>query len=1168
MRMTRVRGIFFYLLLMASYCTEAQLVDDKEYELLWRIEGNGLDAPSYIFGTMHVDDSRAFNFSDSVMLAIERCEVFALESHSDSIEQILMNTMDGEKDTTNYVKRLLDSLEYTRLQKMFYKFNGYKLEELSRLDIRTVSWFLEPSLDRSDDKFTTVDPYLLGIAKTLNKQIAGLENAKLQAQFLIEKSNSESDLRYLKKQLEYSIAEYEEYFNELIEMYEIGNLELMQTAIRSELLFNDEFYRRNEEMVASIQSITKESTLFAAVGVSHLWGEKGLIQILRNRGYRVSVVEATFTDVADDYYYKPENSNWTSFTDSVMGISAMFPKYPQTYTDLTFARVYGMTDEISKVSYSLAAINNVMKLEEVSKIHLLKGVFSFLLNRPISELSEWTIDSLDAIKATYVDTNGNKSIVQAWYGGNLFYGTLMFGKEEFLGNEHVSKFSSSIELFEPVKVTRGDWITKADTIGAYQAQWPEQPNRASRLSPNTFDVYGQPIYVHIEHYLDLENLRQYLVSYNDFPLGYIVEDRHMFWNSVHEQLNTTAEIMEEPEIIRFRGYDARKFKMMLASESYAETIVVLRGNRVYKILVQILEKNKGDIGDWRFFESFQFTPYAVPDKSKLFIEEYNFEIQKYHDHIIEVDSTIGDDDEYIDGSAVIMHDTFSGNVYACQSATYGSYMYAEHLDSLYLRIIENAETWRDTIILVNAVHMNGKRAIEYIQRQRGGRIGSRNRLLLDGNRMYILSAFVDSVEIFSDASDEFFNSFNLTKKNQPYNLHERKSRLILSDLNSDDTLVQRQALGAFNYYTFIKEDLSILHESLNTIRHDDTLFDGGRALIVEELGILKDSSSIPHLEKLYTDRNTTEELKLKILYAFLDIESDQSTASYLEFLFNDPPENQQRMWRLFEPFSDSVDLTAQYFDELIELLSHENYRTSILNLAISLTDSEDELYVDLVHGKFDELTKYVKKDLDIYKQEVADPTNLYPYMNNRYQYLELMSKFHGKEITDFMTSELIKVDTGGYWLGRTIGVRIENDLPVQKKLVERLFNNVESRFPLMKTFIKLKKYNKIPKLYRSPDQVMKVCLNEYLYDDEGYADKITYLGSIEHSMGRVGVYRCTFSYSESEYSYLGLVGPQVERLEEIVDMDKIKSYSDYSTYDKNWKAKAMNMLEDYDEYGY
>jgi uncharacterized protein YbaP (TraB family) len=47
--------------------------------LLWRISGHGLSKPSYLFGTLHLQDKRLFNFGDSLYQSIEAVDGFALE---------------------------------------------------------------------------------------------------------------------------------------------------------------------------------------------------------------------------------------------------------------------------------------------------------------------------------------------------------------------------------------------------------------------------------------------------------------------------------------------------------------------------------------------------------------------------------------------------------------------------------------------------------------------------------------------------------------------------------------------------------------------------------------------------------------------------------------------------------------------------------------------------------------------------------------------------------------------------------------------------------------------------------------------------------------------------------------------------------------------------------
>ena len=76
------KTLFFLVFLCTSFLLSAQQLPKT---VLWRITGKGLSKPSYLFGTMHLNDQRLFNFGDSVYRAIERTEGLAIELSPDDI---------------------------------------------------------------------------------------------------------------------------------------------------------------------------------------------------------------------------------------------------------------------------------------------------------------------------------------------------------------------------------------------------------------------------------------------------------------------------------------------------------------------------------------------------------------------------------------------------------------------------------------------------------------------------------------------------------------------------------------------------------------------------------------------------------------------------------------------------------------------------------------------------------------------------------------------------------------------------------------------------------------------------------------------------------------------------------------------------------------------------
>jgi uncharacterized protein YbaP (TraB family) len=57
-------------------------------------------------------------------------------------------------------------------------------------------------------------------------------------------------------------------------------------------LFLDEFYyKRNEEWLPKIEKMMMDKTAFIAVGVSHLEGDRGLLALLKGKGYTLTSVQ-------------------------------------------------------------------------------------------------------------------------------------------------------------------------------------------------------------------------------------------------------------------------------------------------------------------------------------------------------------------------------------------------------------------------------------------------------------------------------------------------------------------------------------------------------------------------------------------------------------------------------------------------------------------------------------------------------------------------------------------------------------------------------------------------------------------------------------------------------------------------------------------------------------
>jgi len=265
--------------------------------LLWKISGNGIEKPSYLFGTIHMICKEDAYLSDNLTKAIEKADRIYLELDMDNLLEMVgvMMKMKMNNDTT--LADLLTPEEY-QLTKAYFE---AKSSMLPFSVLETYKPLIASSLlmeaSSACETQVAMEQLVMEAAKKNGKRIDGLETMayqmsifdsipyKLQAQELF-KGISTADT---------STAGDEE-FKEMMKAYRDQNLEQLGSMITKsdagmmqyqDILLNN----RNRNWVKKLNTLVKEKALVVAVGAGHLPGENGLINLLRKEGYTVTPVE-------------------------------------------------------------------------------------------------------------------------------------------------------------------------------------------------------------------------------------------------------------------------------------------------------------------------------------------------------------------------------------------------------------------------------------------------------------------------------------------------------------------------------------------------------------------------------------------------------------------------------------------------------------------------------------------------------------------------------------------------------------------------------------------------------------------------------------------------------------------------------------------------------------
>jgi uncharacterized protein len=265
---------------------------EKYNSLFWEISGNGLTKSSYLYGTMHTQDERAFQFKEGVMDAFNHAEIYAMELNMDSVDQVaLLSKL--IMDSTYSLKTLLTEDEYTIVSDFFRDSLGQALfmfEKMQPLFTTQMVTLRDLEAQQAD----ALDIYFFKEAKKQKKQTIGLEKT-------IEQIDAFSSISY-ELQAEGLVDAVKNYGNEdeldmdaMMKYYVEGNLDKlleMTTDPRENAemakIFNDVFLvKRNHNMADRAEPFIKKGSTFIAVGAAHLPGEEGIIELLRKKGYKV-----------------------------------------------------------------------------------------------------------------------------------------------------------------------------------------------------------------------------------------------------------------------------------------------------------------------------------------------------------------------------------------------------------------------------------------------------------------------------------------------------------------------------------------------------------------------------------------------------------------------------------------------------------------------------------------------------------------------------------------------------------------------------------------------------------------------------------------------------------------------------------------------------------------
>lgn len=285
------------MMVMTSLITAAQQKNQSSLNtLLWQISGNGLQRPSYLFGTIHMICSEDAVLSDSLKAAIENSDVVYFEVDMDNLFEMLgvMRKMKMRNDTT--LADLLNKEDYEKVKKYFE--GKETLLPFSVLEtykpLLAASMLMEGS--SACESPEAMEEVIMKEAKHHGKTVKGLETMAFQMSIFDTIPYKMQAIQLLKYVDDAGRGDTDnKEYDKLMQAYKDQDLskleELTKTTDMGIANFTDILlYNRNKNWVEKLKNIMPGNPVVIAVGAGHLPGDKGVINLLRKAGYTVKPV--------------------------------------------------------------------------------------------------------------------------------------------------------------------------------------------------------------------------------------------------------------------------------------------------------------------------------------------------------------------------------------------------------------------------------------------------------------------------------------------------------------------------------------------------------------------------------------------------------------------------------------------------------------------------------------------------------------------------------------------------------------------------------------------------------------------------------------------------------------------------------------------------------------
>lgn len=1088
-----LKKIILLVLIIPSLIT----AQSKKYQsLLWEISGNGVTKNSYLYGSMHVSEKISYHLSDAFFKHLLESDYVANES---------------EPSTWSELYDILPSEDFNYYKKFYQQFYLKPLDKRGLIELfRAQNYTMDNLLFRTNEhgkdfqEETYLDMFIYQTGKKYNKKTIGLEGAKESMMLVMnidyddampKEENIQKISRILKNK------SFEEALSDFYRDKDLDMIDSLLTLSSTEPFLDGMLYKRNYNMVKSIDSIVKKGSLFAAIGAAHLPGKKGVIEMLRSKGYTVTPVFDNYTEKGktikkqiDKYFTNPVLETKVS-NDGFLSLPLFSMIIP------------------SKEDYNSPDLSNG------GYINVKRSLLLNFLKKKKQHISHTTLDSL-----FYENIPGN-IIEKKFFEGKNFVAYDIKNRTKTGNDQRYRFYVTPLEIISINMIGNGDYVNQYENEVFSKIKLRNTTNEWQKVTPKkgAFEV-SIPDY-HII-YGNQNNANKYedteIYAFDkDESAYYFVLERHLNDKSTLEE---TAYELKRIQEEFYTQYDAiEDFSEVSKSENsyhskstlYEQPVQLksfLNGSSYYLLGTINASEKKAT----QFLNSFELKPLAISEdfevlndstghfqveiprklneilflrthkkashkkskKTNHFKSESNnlviksasgksihLDYYKFHKYEFEknADSTLlnykkvfqqSNDLEFVENE-IAFENFYEDEEWGYYDSNDAAYFNSKWETELGLNAASKKKASQLTIIAENTEKNNATGEITYnalISKANSQQALKLKAIFKDGITYQLQTLVAKNYQNNDPFIEKVYQSFSPTTAVFENSLYQAKLKNFIEDAKSPHDSIRYSALKSIGFLKIQKEEISTLQEFINQFEFNadeiETL-----AALYEKIGHLKDPAVIRFLEQNYKRDNISTSLQLSILKGLAHQKSKKAYDKILELMVYDLPlsTNKFEIINLMGLFQKDLANSQVLFPDIFQFYSIREYQEPVISFCAALLNKKMIQPNKLKSYKKMILTnaKLEYKRVAGWKSKKNNDAEIYgnseSVSGDLKKYIQLIYPFKKEKDFETLISKIIALDIEPLQL-EILHIELKNKATIDKQLVNNLLSNKQTLF--------------------------------------------------------------------------------------------------------------------------